>query len=41
MPPQRVMLVRNSGAGGRNDVNCSVSVVVAGVVGDDDDDDVV
>lgn len=38
MPPQRVMLVRNSGVGGRNDVNCSVSVVVVGEVGDDDDD---
>ena len=37
MPPQRVMLVRNSGVGGRNDVNCSVSLVVVG----DDDDDVV
>lgn len=37
MPPQRVMLVRNSGVGGRNDVNCSVSVVVGEVGGDNND----
>lgn len=30
MPPQNVMLDRKSGVGGRNDVNCSVRVVVVG-----------